>query len=170
MKSFLMKMKSNPNFNFYVCDLEEANNNHIFFSMIAMLAEYEGKQASERTTKALAVKKAKLAKEGKKLGNPNIKNIATKESVKKGSAKSAKVRTIKADARAQRFLEPYKRFMNNLNNEKFTIRKFGEMLESRGYKTATGKTVWRHEQVKQLVAKLEKFKAIEEYTNTTLRG
>lgn len=57
--------------NFVAADMPHANK--VMLQMHAVMSEWERDQISMRTKAALQIKKAELAKEGRKLGNPNLK-------------------------------------------------------------------------------------------------
>jgi len=115
----------------FVCaDMPEANQTMLTF--MSVFAQYEARMASERTTAALAVKKA----QGVKLGNPNLKEARAKIDVVAASRKGNDIMTKKANEYADKmaiFIEQAR------DNGASTLQQIATYLNDRGITTARGK-------------------------------
>ena len=77
--AFTMKLKDS-NIDIVCCDMPEADK--LTIGVMALINQNERERISERTKQALAIKKIQLAKEGKRLGNPNPPTEAQKQAAK----------------------------------------------------------------------------------------
>lgn len=90
-------------------------------TMFSLMAEIERDLISERTKQGLAVAKIRLAKEGKKLGNPNLKNMNTTNK-----------------AQAEEFAENLRPVLTGLIQQGLSQRKIVEQLNSTGIPARRG--------------------------------
>jgi DNA invertase Pin-like site-specific DNA recombinase len=129
----------------FVCaDMPEANQTMLTF--MSVFAQYEARMASERTTAALAVKKA----QGVKLGNPNLKEARAKVDVVAASRKGNDIRTKKANEYAEKmegFIEQAR------DNGASTLQQIATYLNDRGITTA-GKKAYTATAVKRMLDRL----------------
>jgi DNA invertase Pin-like site-specific DNA recombinase len=119
---------------FVACDFPEANE--LTIHILSAMAEHEAKIISERTKAALQVKKENLAKEGKKLGNPNLK--ADNDS----RLNEAKV-----------FADNLRPTLESFRASGMTQRKMVEELNNLGVRTARGGE-WSLVQLQRVFARL----------------
>lgn len=136
--AFLMTLQQGA-VKFICADMPEANEAMIGF--MAVMAQYERKQISARTTAALAAAKAR----GQVLGNPNRKPgnresaaVASAANAARATAHAADLRDVIADARGQ---------------GKTTLRQIADHLTSLGIPTVRGST-WTATAVSRVLAKL----------------
>lgn len=130
----------------FVCaDMPEANEAMIGF--MAVMAQYERQMISTRTKAALAAAKARLAKEGRKLGNPRLQAgnaqsaaVASAANVARATARAADLRDAIAEARSQ---------------GKTTLRQIADHLASLSIPTARGRSTWAATAVSRVLAKLD---------------
>ena len=127
------------NIKFTACDCPEANETMI--QMLAVMAQWEARQISERTKLALA--QAKLR--GVKLGNPeNLKT--TKSDRQKGIREAVR--------KANVFAESMLPVIDDIKQEGFTsLRAIARELNERQFKTARG-SEWTPTAVKNLLSRL----------------
>jgi DNA invertase Pin-like site-specific DNA recombinase len=131
---------------FTVCDFPSANKFtiHIF----AALAQYERELISQRTTAALAAKKAR----GEKIGSPQ--NL-TPAAMKKGAKSASKARIVKADRFA---LEVVPLIQDCLDNG-LSLNKTAQHLNERHILTPTGKAgMWTAQAVKNIINRIREGK------------
>lgn len=99
--------------------------------LFASLAEKERQLISQRTKEALKAVKAKLAKKGKKLGNPSNPG---KISLKKAQAMGAKTNKNNADAFAAKVLP----IIQTFQRQRLSMRQIVGELNARNVQTARG--------------------------------
>jgi DNA invertase Pin-like site-specific DNA recombinase len=93
----------------------------------AAMAEEERRKISQRTRAALAVKKIQLAKEGRKLGNPNpLKALALANAAKRRATPPVEVLTM----------------MRGWRNDKKSLRAIAQELSRLGIRTGRGSQWW----------------------------
>lgn len=90
-------------------------------TMFSLMAEIERDLISERTKQGLAVAKKRLAKEGRKLGNPNLKNMNTTNK-----------------RQAEEFAENLRPVLTGLIQQNLSQRKIVEQLNSTGIPARRG--------------------------------
>jgi len=110
--------------NFVCADMPEANT--LTIGMLATIAQYERELISERTKKALAVKKAL----GCKLGTP--RNLTEKARRKGLKVRKQNALNNKANRHAYHFIK-------SLRQQGLTWEKIAEKLNEEGYRTRRGK-------------------------------
>ncbi len=95
------------------------------------IAEMERKTISERIKNALAIKKEELAKEGKKLGNPNVKDLA---------GVGAEIMKKKGQLTRKTYVPMIRAFQDELRAKglKPSNQRVADLLNSRGIKTVRG--------------------------------
>lgn len=106
-------------------------------TMFSLMAEIERDLISERTKQGLAVAKIRLAKEGKKLGNPSLKNMND---------------TNKAQAR--KFAENLRPVLQGLVDQGLSQRKIVDQLNSTGIQARRGGS-WSLLQVQNVLKRLD---------------
>ncbi len=129
----------------FVCaDMPEANEAMIGF--MAVMAQYERQMISARTKAALAAAKVRLAKKGRKLGNPRLQAgnarsaaVASAVNAARAAARAADLRDVITDARGR---------------GKTTLRQIADHLTSLGIPTVRG-SVWTATAVSRVLAKLD---------------
>ncbi len=129
----------------FVCaDMPEANEAMIGF--MAVMAQYERQMISTRTKAALAAAKVRLAKKGRKLGNPRLQAgnarsaaVASAVNAARAVARAADLRDVITDARGR---------------GKTTLRQIADHLTSLGIPTVRG-SVWTATAVSRVLAKLD---------------
>jgi DNA invertase Pin-like site-specific DNA recombinase len=118
--SFIFKLRDSK-VNFICCDIPDANTMTI--GIFALLAQQERELISERTKKALAVKK----QQGIKLGKPeNLSNKARQNSIQ---IRQAQAKENENNKRAMALIQV-------LRNQKKTFRTIAESLNNSGFKTS----------------------------------
>lgn len=133
---------------FEACDFPQANR--LTIHVLAAVAEHEARMISERTKAALAVARKRLAKEGKRLGNPN--GAAPLRKARKGN--KAAVTTLKADA-DQRAAD-LRSVIEDIERSGITTHKgIAEELNARDIETPRGGE-WYATSVKRLKERLAK--------------
>ena len=98
--------------------------------ILSAVAQDEAKRISRRIKDALAVKKEQLAKEGKKLGNPQ--NL-TEEAKKRG------IESIKRKAVMNLNNKRALAFVRGFNHSEMKLREIAKLLNDNGFKTSRGK-------------------------------
>jgi len=98
--------------------------------ILSAVAQDEAKRISKRIKEALAVKKERLAKEGKKLGSPQ--NL-TEEAKMRG------IESIKRKAEMNLNNKRASAFVRGLNYKEMKLREIATLLNVNGFKTSRGK-------------------------------
>lgn len=119
----------NTGVKFRCCDIPDANE--LTIHIFAAFAEHERKRISERTKAALAVKKAQLAKQGKKLGNP--RNFSNKERRKAVATRKHKAQENENTKQAS----SYAKLLAH-NRPTITTREIAATMNERGFKAPRG--------------------------------
>jgi len=115
----------------FVCaDMPEANQTMLTF--MSVFAQYEARMASDRTSAALAAKKA----QGVKLGNPKLSEARAKVDVVAASRKGNDTRTKKANEYADKMADFIEQAQDNGAS---TLQQIATYLNERGIATARGK-------------------------------
>lgn len=129
---------------FEAIDMPDANSTMI--QIMVSFAEHERKRISERTKAGLAKAKVRLAKEGRKLGNPNLQP---------GNKESAAVATAARVRKSQTFAERLRPIYDECIAEgKTSLKDIAECLNSKSRTTARGKA-WSTATVQNLEKTLQ---------------
>lgn len=131
---------------FVAADIPDAND--LTVGILALVAQQEREAISKRTREALAAKRTALAKQGKRLGNPNGARALRR--AKRGNAASLESIKARADAHA-RDLRP---IVLDLSREGITsLGAIADALNDRGMLTPRGAR-WHKSSVSNLLARL----------------
>ncbi len=129
---------------FIAVDMPEVNT--LTLGVTIAMAQHEREVISERTTKALAIAKAR----GVKLGNPN--GAAALRKAGKGNTDAIKANQAKADKLATNVLPIIREIMSS---DKTSLRAVADELNRQHIRTARGGT-WYASSVKNLLARAER--------------
>ena len=129
---------------FEACDMKDANN--FTLQIMVSVAEQERKMISERTKRGLERAKIRLAKEGRKLGNPNLKA---------GNARTAAIATQARVKKSKEFAQRLKPIYDQCIQEgRTTLVEIADCLNQKNRTTARGKP-WTTSTVAALEKQLE---------------
>lgn len=126
---------------FMACDLSHANTSTIH--VLAALAEYDAKDASDRGKRAFAASKARRVRQGP---TPTRGGNLDDEARGRGARKAGRIAKARADE-AYRELAP---LVKRLRREGLTLQRIADHLNAQGYQTRQGRN-WNAMQVSRVL-------------------